>query len=111
MPSHRPLALFGGLLALAAVALSAGPPSPASAERPAPAKAAGERDLKALQGAFGKSAVTVFYRPNKTSTSSVQNARVAGVVEVFGRQYLQLEKKGKQKVLIRADLITSIHEE
>jgi len=118
MPSRRHLAPPGGALALILLAVAAGGlHAPASAEKPdrgpaaPPAKARGEQDLKALQGVFGKAVVTVYYRPNKTTTSSVQGARVSGVVEVFGRPYLQVERKGKQKTLIRADLITSIHEE
>jgi hypothetical protein len=89
---------------LPAVRAESLPPSrpPKADEKP---KAQNAADLKALQQVFGNKPVTIL------GSSPVEGAQITDVVEVFGKQYLQVQKKDDKPMLIRTDLITAIRDD
>jgi hypothetical protein len=120
MPSLRSLLLAVTALTVAIVVVIGVvmTPSAASSEKPGadakpePAKAqGGKEDFNALQGVFGAKRVTVFWCPNNTSASSVVSVKITGTVTVFGRQFLRLEQKSGEPMLIRADQVTTIRKD
>jgi hypothetical protein len=111
--------LWPGLFALALVAqhdhagllfstARAEQPKPQSAPPKADEKAKAQNvaDLRELQRIFGDNPVTIL-----ANSGPVEGVRIIDVVTVFGKQYLQLQKKDGKALLIRADLITGIRDD
>jgi hypothetical protein len=109
-------------LALALFSLTghSGSPLPAARAAPKPGgakveekpKARSAADLKMLQRVFGRSPVTILYSThNYAAAWSVEGARIIDVVDIFGMQYLQVQKKDGKPMLIRADYITAIRDD
>lgn len=90
---------------LASMARAAPAPQQEQIKSDEKTKAQNLKDLKALQEVFGNNPVTIFYG------AVVESVRIIDVIEVFGKQYLRVQKKDGKPMLIRADLITVIRED
>jgi hypothetical protein len=122
LSSRRRSILWLGALALTLVGLPghSGRSSAAALAAPQPggrqteekSKAKNAKDLKELQRVFGKKPVTILYSTHNTPAAwSVEGARIIDVIEVFGMQYLHVQKRDGKPMLIRADYITAIRDD